>query len=873
MASSSSTLSRVAWRNIAAHKLRLALTILSVVLGTAFITGAFVFTSSLDKAFKGALTTAYDGIDVVVSAPADNPGALTRDVEQQLADFPGVRAVNIGEPTSGVTATGSDGKPIQTNGSPSMGLPYYPSDQAVSNKVTVTEGHEPRQPGEVVINKTTAEQGDLKVGDEIKVVSRLEQASVEVVGIADTSVDETGWLAVFFNTDQWRQLYTEDGVVDQVTIAADSTTNPAALTSKMADAFPTLKVEAGTALAEKASESISSALNFVNYFLVAFGLIGLLVGIFIISNTFTMLVTQRTKEFALLRALGASRRQLTASVLFEAFLVGLVSSTIGVLVGFALSEGLFVAMDAFGISMPGGGLTVTASAVVVPLIVGVVITMIAAWAPAARAGAVPPVEAMRSGDQTADSSLAGRTWVGAIAASAALCIIMFALQWNAETSSRAICIGIGAVLAIAAVWLVGPALSIPLLGGLGRVLGAPFGTVGKLAATNSRRNPRRTATTSFALTLGLALVTTIGMFGVSMKAAVDEWSETNLTADFVLSPPMGAHASLPKEVEGAAAKVDGVTETATLSIGSLLVASPEEAAAMMQAGTEEGSFGPGSGNATFLNGDVGTWYGTHATAGSLDLSAPDAGAVVSESTANKKGWQLGQELTMFGKGGTWEISITGIFADTKDPSQTIIVSADTAREKVGPGQLFPFQVYVHVASDIAGDEKAMEDIQAKLSDAVSDYLLVQVMTAEEFAGVANTSIDVMLGIVYALLALAVVISILGIINTVALSVVERRQEIGMLRAVGMQRSGIRRMIRLESVQISIFGAVLGVGLGLGLGWALLTVLKDEGLTTIAAPWNQIVAMLVGSAIIGVIAALGPGQKAAKTPPLAAIADE
>lgn len=873
MASSTSTLGTVAWRNIVAHKLRLALTVLAVLLGTAFITGAFVFTASLDKAFKGALTTAYDGVDVVVSAPANDPSALGPEQEAKLAAYPGVRTLNIGNPTSGITATGSDGKAIQTSGAPSLGLPYYPPEQAVSNKANVASGHAPASSGEVVINETTAKKGNLQVGDSIKVVTANGQASVKVVGIADTSVDDTGWLAIFFTADQWRELYSDNGNINMLSIGADSATDPVQLAADLAGAFPSLKVEAGSTLADQASESISNALSFVNYFLVAFGLIGLLVGIFIISNTFTMLVTQRTKEFALLRALGASRRQLTVSVLLEALIVGLIGSALGVAAGFALTQVLFLLMGIFGVSMPGAGLTVTASAVIVPLIVGVAITVIAAWAPAARAGAVPPVEAMRSGDQTSSNNLGTRTWWGGIVGAAALALIMFALQWDAATSSRAIFVGIGAAGAIGAVWLLGPALSIPLTGGLGRILGAPFGAVGKLAATNSGRNPRRTATTSFALTLGLALVTTIGMFGMSMKAAVDEWSQTNLTADFVLSPPIGAHAGLPKGVAAAVTGVNGVDDVATLSIGSLVAVSPEEATSMAQNAAEGAAFGPGTGNVTFFDGDFGTWFGTNSVSGSLDLSAPDAGIIISQSVANQKGWHVGTHVSLIGKSGVIDLPVTGVFADTPDPARGIIAATDAVVERVGAAQLFPMQVYIQAASAIRENHQAMADLRSALGDATADYIVVQVMTAEEFAGVANSSIDVMLGIVYALLALAVVTSILGIINTVALSVVERRQEIGMLRAVGMQRSGIRRMIRLEAVQISIFGAVMGVLLGLGLGWALLTVLKDEGLSTIAVPWVQLIIMLLGSALVGVVAALAPGQQAAKTPPLAAIADE
>lgn len=878
MATSHAALRKVAWRSTAAHKLRLALTVLSVVLGTAFISGAFVFTASLDKAFKGAVSTAFDGIDVVVTAPAKNPTALNRDVEKQLADFPGVRALNIGEPTSSITATGSDGKPIQTNGVPSMGLPYYPPEKSVNHTVTIKQGSAPRAPGEVVINNSTATLGNLHVGDEMKIVTGFNQATVHVVGIAETSGDETGWLSVFFTEEQWRDIYTNGQNVQMVTLAAegseDGTGDSAtALRDAVAKQFPDLKVEFGEDLADKASERISTALSFVNYFLVSFGLIGLLVGTFIISNTFSMLVAQRTKEFALLRALGASRRQLSRSVLFEALIVGIVGSALGVLAGFGISELLYLAMSAFGIDMPGSGLSLTTSAIVVPMVVGVIITILAAWAPASRAGAVPPVEAMRSGDQTTDPQLGKRTWAGAILASAALATIMWAVQWHsAETTPRAILVGIGAVAAIAAVWLAGPALSIPLVGALGRILGAPFGAVGKLAATNSRRNPRRTATTSFALILGLALVACIGMLGSSMKAAVSEWSETNLAADYVLSPPLTAHAALPRGVAEKVAEVDGVTDTATLSLGGFMIASQQEIPQLADAmNDDDASFGPGRGNATFFDGDIGKWYTTNAVSGSIALNEPGSEVAVNQSTAQRRGWRVGTEVVLLGQGGMWPMKVTGIFADTADPGQAIVVSSGAVKA-VGAeaSKLIPMQLYVDVA---ATDESGIEKMRGPISDAVSDFLIVQVMTAKEYAGVANASIDVMLGIVYALLALAVITSILGIINTLALSVVERRQEIGMLRAVGLQRGAIRRMIRLESLQISIFGAVIGVGLGLGLGWALLTVLEKEGLDSIVVPWGQIVAMLVGSAIVGIVAAVAPGHRAAATPPLAAIADD
>lgn len=874
MASSRSALRKVSLRNIAAHKVRLLLTVLAVVLGTAFISGALVFTASLNKAFDGALATAYDGVDVAVSTKPESPLALDRATVDKLEQHPGVQAANVAMHSNGIIMTGSDGKAIQTTGAPAMGLVYYSPDHLVGQPMEFTEGKPPSAPDEVAINSTTAKLGKLTIGDSMTVVTANSRATVKVSGIVQSKADNTDWLSVLFEESKWRELYTDGEHVDRLSVSAAPGTDAKELSRTLTADFPDLKVEEGKVLAEEDSKKVSEALGFVNYFLVAFGLIGLLVGTFIISNTFSMLVAQRTNEFALLRAIGASRRQLTRTVLFEAIVVGLIGSIIGVLAGFGLTKLLYLAMDTFGVKMPGDGLTVTSSAIVIPIVTGLIITVIAAWAPAVRAGAIPPVEAMRSGDQSSSSRLLGRTIFGAVVAVIAAGLLVWPAMWTeGSTSTRAILVGVGAVAAIIAFWLTGPALARPLVGGLGRIFGTPFGSVGKLAATNSQRNPRRTATTAFALMLGLALVASVGMLGATMKSAVDDWLKSDLSADYILSPPLTAHVAMPSDVEDTVAKTDGVANTATLSFGPLSVMTKEDVAKLAE-GAEQGSssvFGPTGGNATFFNGDVSKWYSARAVEGSLNLSAEDAGVVVRQSTAKKNGWHPGTELMLVGPQGAWPVQVTGIFKDTADPGQVFIVSPH-ALTKAGanPAMLIPMQVYVDVADK---SPEGIEKMRSNLENAVADYLVAQVMNVEEFGNIASASINTMLGIVYALLGLAVIISILGIINTLALSIIERRQEIGMLRSIGVQRSEIRRMIRLESLQIAVFGAIAGVLLGLALGWSLLTVLADEGLGTIVVPWSQIGGMLLGSAVVGVIAALWPAAKAAKTPPLAAIAGE
>lgn len=898
MSASSSTMRRLSLRSLAAHKIRFALTILSVVLGTAFISGAFVFTASLNKAFDGVLATAYDGMDVVVESASGTPG-IDRPTVDAIRAVDGVEALNVGARASSVIMTGSDGKPIQTGGAPAQGLPFYEEPESVGPAAAFTEGNPPRGPDEVAVNATAAERGGVGVGDRVTVVTGSDRADVTISGVYELDGDVAGWMGVLFPLDKWMELYTDGEHVGRVTLAAADGVSPEELRDRVAAAFPDFEVDTGAALAERDSEQISQALGFVNYFLVAFGLIGLLVGTFIISNTFSMLVAQRTKEFALLRALGASRGQLTGSVVMEAVIVGLIGSLLGVAAGFGLSQLLYVAMGAFGFEMPGSGLTATPSAVIVPLAAGLIITVLAAWAPAARAGAIPPVEAMRSGDQASDPKLRRRTLAGAALAVLAIGLIGWALQWDdGGTGSRARLVGFGAVAAVAAIWMAGPALSIPLVGGLGRIIGAPFKAVGKLASTNSRRNPRRTAATAFALTLGLALVASVGMLGSTMKGVIDDFMDESFSADYVLSPPLMAHVAMPEGVRGAVAEVEGVTDTATVYLGAVQVIDANDPAAIeaAQAQMGGGATGPGGpggpGGGSFLDGDYGRWYSAETVAGSLDLTAPDAGAVVSKSVAGERGWDLGHPIGLVSPMGVLQTEVTGIHSDLDGEGGITLSPSILDRAGASRAMLTPMQIFVGVEGGAADaraaaiedgadpadrndylDEPRVESFRGPLEDAVSPYLVVQVQDREEFGSVATASIDGLLGIVYALLGLAVVISILGIVNTLALSIIERRQEIGMLRAVGMQRADIRRMVRLESVQISIFGAVVGALLGLGLGWALLTVLADEGIGTIVVPWGLIGTMLLGAAIVGVLAAVWPARRAAQTPPLAAIADE
>ncbi|KAA8726528.1 FtsX-like permease family protein [Corynebacterium phocae] len=828
---------RVSLRNVVAHKLRLALTVLTVVLGTSFIAGSFMFTNSLSNTFDQVLSTAFTGVDAAVSGTVDAP--LDEQMRQRLLADDKVDRVNVAS-NQNVVVADSHLKAFQARSGQSMLMPYYPPEESVGPPNEIVDGRAPAESGEVLLNETAAEQFGVRIGDKLIVVNPDGRDDVTVVGIIQPTV-VNGGIIVLSAADAFVERY---GTPNQVTVGAADGTSADELVAHIERAFPELEVEAGEKLEERISGIISNALTFVNYFLIAFGLIALLVGTFIIANTFSMIVAQRTREFALLRALGASRVQITQSVVLEAFLVGLFGSALGVVAGM----GLVVAIKAFlgtqGLDM-GPGLGLSASSVIAPLVIGVVVTIISAWTPARRAGAVKPVEAMRSTEAAAGSSLKVRTVAGLtlmLAGAAAAAATLFV---DFDTKPGAIVVGTGAFGVIVGFFLAGPALALPVVPALGRLIGAPFGSIGKLAATNSGRNPRRTAATAFALTLGVALVTAIGMLGATMKASVAETVESNISADFILTGPPGGQFPTPSETSERAAGVNGVDQVVSLELAPVAVD-----------GQFAYSYGPQFQVTNLIDADPSKMIEFDMVEGTGSF---EEGLIATAEYAEQQGWKLGQSLPVTQEGKLLgEAELKGIFA-ANHVFENMALVTDIVPEDI--------RNVAMVAVNGSGDS-----LREDLEKSVADLVVVQVMSGEEYAGQAASAINQMLAILYGLLALSVIIAVLGIINTLTLGVIERRQEVGMLRAVGTQRRQIKTMITLEAVQIAIFGALSGVLIGFGLGWSFIDVLADSGLQQATVPWDIIGIMLAGSGVVGVIAALWPASRAAKTPPLEAIAD-
>lgn len=836
---------KVALRNLAAHKVRLALTLLSVVLGTAFISGSFVFTDTLQRTFDGIFEGQAQGVDVRVGPKDRQSLGVPTNIVDALAKADGVDRVAPAMNGPVVLLQPDGKKAVQTGGAPSFGLSYLPPDKSVEEPNTFVAGAAPAQPNEIALNTSGAEKAGLRVGDKTKVLipSKGDPFEVTLSGVYEMPGTEGGGVvAVMFTEPQARKLFTDGSHVAYADIAAAPGVSADDLRDQLAAGLPNYKVQNADEVREDMKKEVSEALTFINYFLLAFGAIALIVGTFIIYNTFSMIVAQRLRELALLRAIGASRQQVGRSVVGEAVVIGLIGSAIGLAAGIGLAFGLSALLNAFDLGLPTGSLTVLPRTAVVALLVGLIVTVASAYAPARRAAKVPPVEAMRSEFASAGDSLHVRTAVGAVMAVAGGVLVYVGAQGTGKGS--AVTVGIGALGLILAVLLAAPALSRPMVLVLG-VLTRPFGAIGQMARNNAVRNPRRTAATAFALTLGLMLVSAIGILGASAKTSVGVLIDKGVKAEYVLAGPQMIGAPLGA-VDAVRTQVPGVSDVTGIRVVAFKVGDEQ-----IVATSPDGPIDP------VMDIDV--------LSGSTTIGANEL--LVDETEAGDRGWKVGDKITITSLDNKkLELTVGGVFANS--PLLGAMVVDPGVYEQLMPPSLRT-NAFVLVKAEPGTDLTAM---RTNLEKATEPFVVVQVQDHEQFKGAQGQQINTLLAILYGLLALAVVIAVLGIINTLALSVVERRREIGMLRAVGTQRSQVRRTIYLESMLIAIFGAIVGLVLGIALGVGFLRTLRDLGIDQITIPWSQLVAVLIASGIVGVLAAVWPGVRAARTPPLAAIAD-
>ncbi len=844
---------RATLRNLLAHKLRLALSGLSVVLGVAFVSGTMIFTDTLSKTFDNLFESTSADVNVEASTEfgsglagtGEGSGASSAVPESVLGTVRGVDGVAAAEGfvrTDGVYVLDRDGDVLDTAGAPGIGISWEPDPDLSSS--TLVDGRAPRGPGEVALDIDSVETAGYSLGDTVPVLTTGPRVEAELVGTF--SFGDSGGLAgaslVAFETDVAQEYFGLPGQFSGIgVVAADGTSQETlrdAIAAELGDGY---EVRTASQQAEALASDFEEGLAFVEIFLLVFAGIALFVGTFIILNTFSMLVAQRTRELALLRALGAGRAQVTRSVLAEALVLGIVGSTLGLAVGFGVAAGLRALFGQFGLTLDGG-LVFAIDTVLWAYAVGVLVTLVAAYLPARRAARTPPVAAMRDDHSAVERSLRRRTILGGVlvVGGAAAFVGAFTVQNNSTAASL---VGLGALGLLLGTIAASPIISRPFLRGIGAVLPRLFGTPGHLARENAVRNPRRTAATASALMVGLALVSGFSIIGASTNASVDAALDQSLGADYVVSTAVAAPFSpdIAEEIRG----IDGVESVMQQRFGQVDLA----------------------GSRTFLSA---VDDATLDSALALDYVAGDSsglrgeGLLVDENTATGRDWQVGDRVeAVLGNGQRVDLTVGGIYT-ANNAVGSALVSIDTFT--AAGGEALDRFVYVDVAPD--ADEAS---VRSSLESTLEPYPVVTLKDPTEFADEQKGQIDQLLMIINALLGLSVIIAVLGIVNTLALSVIERTKEIGLLRAIGMDRRQLRQMVRLESVAISVYGAVLGLLLGVVFGTGLVQALGDAGVSQLVIPGGRLLVFLAVGAVIGVVAAVWPARRAARLKVLDAIA--
>jgi putative ABC transport system permease protein len=846
---------RLALQGARARKLRLALTALSIVLGVAFVAGTLVLTDTLNATFDRIFGNAEAGVSVVVRgtqsfAPSDQGGGNPGDERALVPDavLKQVRAVDGVQSAIGVANGYAQlvvrGKAVGNGGAPTLGSAWVGAVPA--NPLHVVRGRPPAADGEVVVDQFSVDKFHIPLGAHADVVVQGASVPVTVVGVVRFGKDSTlagATLTAFTPRQAQLLLLGHAGVWSTVQATAATGVSQETLARRVAAVVhdPTVQVMTAKAYVAEQSKRFKDQLKFFNILLLVFAFIAVFVAVFIIFNTFTVLVAQRTRELALLRALGASRGQVLRAVVAEASLVGIFAGIVGLLGGVLVAAGLRALIQA----LSGGGLVtvslqVQPRTVLVSLVVGFLVTVVAAVVPAVRASRIPPVAAMSDDYVLPTASLRRRNRIGA----AALVIGVVLLAQGVHDGS-ALRIGIGAAAAFRGVVALTPLLARPIVGGLGRPLPRLWGTPGLLARENALRSPRRTAATASALMIGIALTTTMSIMAASIVRSANAAIDNSVGADFIITAKH--FGPVPDSVARDVATVSGVGAVTSFRVGSMKVGS----ATVQVQGVTPASV------AETLKLDV--------IAGSTSALAADR-VLVDEQTTKDKHLHVGSALAVtFALTGRQQLIVGGIFA--KNPIAGQYMLGLSTYEKNFRNRL---DIVVALKATSAS---SLGTVRAGLVKVLKAQPTLELRDQSEFKQNQKRQINQVLSFVLALLVLSLVIAWLGIVNTLALSVFERTREIGLLRAVGMRKAQVWVMIGLEAVVIAVFGAVLGVALGLGYGASLVQALHSQGINDTAIPAGQLIAYLVVGAVAGFTASLWPSYRAAKLDVLKAISTD
>ena len=843
----------VALRGLASRKLRAVLTAFAIVLGVAMVSGTYVLTDTIDKAFSNLIGETYAQTDARVTGKAvdisfQGETAATPGVPEELLEevraLPSVAVAGGTIVDEEVMLLDKEGKAIGADAAFAFGLDTSPELERF-NPTNLAAGRWPTGPSETVIDAGTADRESYRVGDTIGVSAVGPARDFEIVGIAQYGgVDSIG-NATFavFDVPTAQALLEKEGELDVIFVAAKEGVSPEQLVREIRASLPSsVEVLTGTKSAQKETEEITAFTDIFRYFLLAFAGIALLVGSFVIFNTLSITVAQRTREFATLRTIGASRRQVLGSVVLEALVIGFVSAVIGLGLGIGLASGLKVLFAAFGVELPEVGLVLALRTVIVSLSIGVVVTLLAGLLPAIRATRVPPIAAVREGAALPKSRLAFVTpYVGGAIVGLAIALLGYSLFVDdMGTAKRLLSLAGGCIALFVGVALLSARLVRPLATVLGWPARRMGGAAGKLAQSNSRRNPGRTAATAAALMIGIALVTFVAVLASGMKASNGEAIERQVVADYVVTSQDGF-------TPFAAAAGDAVGAAS----GALLVSSVRSELGKV-AGS--GSYVTGIEPSTIAHTYSFQWKdGSNAVLSRLGRN----GAVIDDGFAEQKDLSVGETFPLLTPSGKrLELEVKAIYEPP--PFYPLLGSVGIAQATFDslferPRNLFTF---VNVPGD------SSDETTRSLEATLAGFPDTKVLTRGEWIAAQDADFDDFLAILYVLLALSVVVSLFGMVNTLVLSVHERTRELGMLRAVGMTRRQTRRMVRHESVITALIGAAVGLPLGVSLA-ALVTAALSQFDVQFSIPLAQLAVFTVVAAVAGILAAIMPARRAAR----------
>lgn len=837
-----------------ANKRRLMGTFLAVLLGVGFLSGTLVLGDTLRDNFNKLFSAGLEGTAVVVRPipPKDADGedvvqaSTTLDVSlvDTIAAVDGVRAAEAEVQLYG-QLIGSDGETIGGQGPPTFAGNWI-NDKGL-NPYHIVQGRPPEAAEEVVIDRGSSKNGTLEIGDTTTILLP-EPLEVTIVGIAKFGdEDSSGGVTFTGFSDAGTKLHLskDPTKANTIRVAAEDGVSQTVLRDRVnpviGDANEALTGKEAT---EQSVDDINRAfLGFLTNFLVVFAAIALLVATFSIYNTFSIVVAQRSRESALMRAIGATRRQVLTITMVEALAIGVVASVTGLVAGVGIAAGLKGVFSAFGLGLPAGGLTIRASSALIGLVVGILVTVIAAIVPAIRGTRVAPIEALRASAVEATVPSSKRAILGGVLMAVAVGLLVYAVQAKPEAELEIS--GFGAFLTLISMLVLGPVVARPVAGLLGGPLAKAGGVTGELARENAVRNPRRTASTAAALMVGVAVVVLFSVFIASTKNLVTQAVNRTFGGDLVISTGGFGGATLPIELAGQVAEAPGVKDAVGLSFGPMTVAGDFDFVtnADVDALSQLLDIGVSSGAASDIVGE---------TIG------------ISDDIAKSDKLALGDTIDVqFPDGTKADLEVAGIYDNAEIvgnyllPRETYAAHTDSTADGI-----------VFIALEPGAN---VSDVRTELKKLTEPIGKPKIQDRAEYTEAVGANLDLLLGLITVMLALAIIIAVMGIANTLALSVYERTREIGVLRAVGTTQRQIRRMVRWESVIVSTFGTVGGLGLGIALGWVLVqAAFSDSSESPFALPGGQLITAFVLGILVGVIAAARPARRAARMEVLAAV---